>query len=134
MTAPCLFPTIRYRDADAAIDWLKQAFGFTEQAVYRGTDGIVAHAQLALGSSILMLGQARDDAYGALLGDQTVPRTDALYVAVEDLDTVFKAATGAGAVIEQPLHDTDYGSREFLCRDPEGHLWSIGTYWPKVGD
>jgi uncharacterized glyoxalase superfamily protein PhnB len=129
--APCLFPTLRCRDAEAMIAWLKDRLGFTEHAVHRN-GGIVEHAELALGSSILMLGQSRDDAYGQLVGDPAGRRTDALYVAIADPDALHATLAAAGAEITMPLRDTSYGSREFACRDPEGNLWSFGTYWPKA--
>jgi uncharacterized glyoxalase superfamily protein PhnB len=130
---PRIYPTIRYRDAEAMIHWLIEVFGFTERVVYRG-DGVVHHAELAYGSSILMLGQVRDDAYGSLVGDPNGRRTDALYVAVDDADALHAKAKAAGAKIETELRNTDYGSREFACRDPEGNLWSFGTYWPKTNE
>lgn len=133
MTAPCIFPSIRYHDAESAIAWLTDTIGFVEQAMYRNDDGSIAHAQYSLGSSILMLGEARDDDYGRLVGRLDGRRTDALYVAVEDLDALYERVQAAGSAIEIPLQDTSYGSREFLCRDPENNLWSFGTYWPKVG-
>ena len=128
---PCIFPTLRCQDAEAMIAWLKRHVGFTEHAVHRD-NGIIAHAELALGSSILMLGQSRDDAHGRLVGDPSGRRTDALYVAIADPDALHATLHAAGATIETPLRDTAYGSREFACRDPEGNLWSFGTYWPTV--
>ena len=130
---PRLYPTLRCRDADAMIRWLIDVFGFREHVVYRA-DGVVQHAELAFGSSILMLGQDRDDAYGKMVGERSGRRTDALYVAVPDPDQVFERARAAGATIEREPHDTEYGSRDFACRDPEGNLWSFGTYWPKVSE
>lgn len=130
--APCIFPTLRYRDADAAIRWLVDTAGFREHAVYRADDGTVAHAELALGTSMLMLGQMRDDDYARLQGDPRDRRTDAIYVAVSDPDALFVAISGSGATIEQAPYETPYGSREFSCRDAEGNLWSFGSYWPKV--
>ncbi|MGJ3261775.1 MAG: VOC family protein [Salinarimonas sp.] len=127
--APCLFPTLRCADADAMIAWLAKALGFRERVVYRDA-GIVAHAELMLGSSILMLGQDRDDAHGAAVGPRGGRRTDALYLAVADIDAAFAAAKAAGATITSDLADTSYGSRDFAFRDPEGNLWSVGTYWP----
>ncbi|WEF23313.1 VOC family protein [Paracoccus sp. S3-43] len=132
MAKPCIYPTLRYADADAAIRWLTDTLGFRDHAVHRAEDGTVAHAELALGPSIIMLGQARDDAYGAMVG--VGRRTDAIYVAVPDADAVFARVEASGVAIEKPPHDTDYGSREFACRDPEGNLWSVGTYWPTVAD
>lgn len=130
--APRLFPTLRCRDAEAMIRWLTDRIGFREHAVYRA-DGAVVHAELALGSSILMLGQERADAYGALVGQGAARRTDALYVAVPDADALHDALAAAGTPIAMALHDTPYGSRDFCCRDPEGNLWCFGTYWPKAG-
>ncbi len=129
--APCIFPTLRCRDAEALIAWLKERLGFVEHAVHR-SGGIVEHAELALGASILMLGQSRDDAYGLLVGEPAGRRTDALYVAVADPDALHARLQAAGTTITIPLRDTSYGSREFACRDPEGNLWSFGTYWPKA--
>ncbi|WP_372422109.1 VOC family protein [Salinarimonas chemoclinalis] len=132
-TAPCLFPTLRCTDADAMIAWLAEALGFRERVVYRDGDGegaAVAHAELVLGTSILMLGQERDDAYGAEVGARGGRRTDALYLAVADIDAAFARAKAAGATITAALGDTPYGTRDFAFRDPEGNLWSIGTYWP----
>jgi uncharacterized glyoxalase superfamily protein PhnB len=99
--------------------------------VYR-SEGVVQHAELAFGSSILMLGQDRENEYGTLVGDLEGRRTDAIYVAVEDPDGLYASVEASGAKIEMELHDTPYGSRDFACRDPEGNLWSFGTYWPKV--
>ena len=131
--APRLYPTMRCRDAEAMIRWLIDVIGFTERVIYR-KDGAVQHAELAYGSSILMLGQSRDDEYGKLVGDLAGRRTDAVYVAVEHPDALYARAKSAGARIEMELHTTDYGSRDFACRDPEGNLWSFGTYWPKTSE
>lgn len=129
MPAPCIFPTLRYADADAAIGWLTGAAGFTEHAVYRDDAGVVMHAELSLGSSIIMLGQRRDGEYERMAGE---PGGEAGYVAVADIGPLFDRIKSSGAEILRPPYDTDYGSREFTCRDPGGYLWSFGTYWPRV--
>jgi uncharacterized glyoxalase superfamily protein PhnB len=128
--APRIFPTLRCRDADEMIRWLTEVLGFVEHAVHRA-DGAVVHAELGFGTSLIMLGQARDGDYDNLVGDLGGRRTDAIYVAVDDPDAVHARVVASGARIEMELRQTDYGSREFACRDPEGNLWSIGTYWPK---
>lgn len=133
MNAPCLFPTLRYQDADAAIRWLRDVLGFSNHAIYRDDDGKIMHAELALGSSILMLGQARDDDYGRMIGG-VQSRRDAIYLAVPDIGPLHENAVKAGATIEMAPYATSYGSREFMCRDPEGNLWSVGTYWPTTKD
>ena len=56
------------------------------------------------------------------------PGTFGAYVVTDDPDGLCKRAVGAGAEIFRDLHDTDYGSRDFAVRDPEGNLWSFGTY------
>ena len=75
---------------------MKDIIGFTERVVYRN-EGVVQHAELALGSSILMLGQSRDDEYGKLVGDLGGRRTHSLYVAINDADALHAEAKAAGA-------------------------------------
>lgn len=130
--APRLYPTLRCRDADAIIAWLTGVLGFTERVIYRNEAGVASHAELAFGPSVLMLGQERDDAYGALVGDRASRRTDSLYLAIDDPDALHARVVASGVKIEMPLHDTDYGSRDFTCRDAEGNLWSFGTYRPSA--
>ena len=129
-----IFPTLRYRDAPAMIAWLCEAFGFSERVVYPGPDGTIAHAELSLGSAMIMLGSARDDRFGAMVGapDAEGGNGQAIYVAIEDPDGLCARAQAAGARILMGLTDTDYGSRDFICRDPEGYVWCFGTYWPKA--
>jgi uncharacterized glyoxalase superfamily protein PhnB len=130
MTEPRIYPCLRYLDAPAAIAWLGRAFGFEELMVVPGeTAGTVAHAELRMGSCVVMLGSARDDAYGQsprTLGGVT----QTVYMAVGDPDALHARAAAAGAEIIRLPTDTDYGSREFSCRDPEGHVWSFGTWRP----
>ena len=129
---PRIYPTFRFRDAATMIDWLGDAFGFTVKARYEDDKGVVGHAELALGSSIIMCGQAQEDEYGNIVGEPGDQGGKSLYVAVDDVDALFERARKAGAAIEQGLTDRDYGSREFICRDPEGNVWCFGTYWPKA--
>ena len=58
---------MRYHDAAAAIEWLCEAFGFVRHLVVPGEGGIIAHAQLRFGNSMIMLGSARDDEFGKLV-------------------------------------------------------------------
>jgi uncharacterized glyoxalase superfamily protein PhnB len=129
---PRIYPTFRYKDAERMIDWLANAFGFTVHAKYADDDGVVQHAELTLGSSIIMLGTARHDAYGKMVGEPGQNGGKSVYVAVDDADALYARAKAAGAKILEEPTDRDYGSREFLCADPEGNVWSFGTYWPKA--
>ena len=131
--APRLYPALRYADARAMIDWLQEAFGFTLHACY-GDGDIVDHAQLALGSSMIMLGTARDDNFCKIVGSPGSGGGKSIYIAVDDADAAHERAKAAGAKIEEEPVDRDYGSREFICRDPEGNIWAFGTYWPKASE
>jgi len=127
-----LIPCLRYRDAPAAIDWLCESCGFTRHLVVPGEQGGIAHAQLTLGESMLMLGSALESEYGRLMRqpDQAGGCTQSLYVQVADADALYARAKAAGARIAIEIRDEDYGGRGFTCHDPEGHLWSFGTYDP----
>lgn len=128
---PRLYPTFRYRDAAGMSDWLCEAFGFTVRARHQ-RDGRLLHAELALGSAMIMLGSTADDAFGALVGEPGATGGKSVYVAVDDADLTHARARAAGARMLQDLTERDYGSREFICADPEGNVWCFGTYWPKA--
>jgi uncharacterized glyoxalase superfamily protein PhnB len=130
---PNLFPALRYQDAPAAIEWLVQAFGFEKKAVYPGPEGsnTIAHAELRLGSGLIMLGSAKDDHLNMKSPRELGAITQGIYIVVDDVDARFERAKAAGAEVVIPPQDLDYGSREFAVRDPEGHLWSFGTYSPE---
>lgn len=131
--APRIYPSFHYHDAPAMIDWLGKAFGFVVRARYEDGD-IVHHAELSLGSSMIMVGSARNDAYGKMVGQPGSNGGKSLYLAVDDADAACARARAAGVTILQEPTDRDYGSREFICADPEGNVWSCGTYWPKAAD
>jgi uncharacterized glyoxalase superfamily protein PhnB len=120
-----VWPTLRATDARALIRFLVDAFGF-EEVVVHGDGDRVDHAQLAwpLGGGI-MLGSARTDEGDAW---RLQPGTFGAYVVADDIDARHDRAAAAGAEILKEPYDTDYGSRDFLARDPEGNLWSFGTY------
>lgn len=125
-TATSVWPALRYRDARAAIRFLVEALGFEEVVSYPGeSDDVVAHAELRWprGGGV-MLGSAREDSTIASLP----PGTGAVYLVTDDPDRLYQRATAAGAEVVAELQDTDYGSRDFTVRDPEGVLWSFGTY------
>jgi uncharacterized glyoxalase superfamily protein PhnB len=121
-----IFPVLRYEDAHAAIDFLERAFGFERHAVSDGESGGVGHAELTLGDEYVMLSSTGE---GDERFNQGAGRYS-LYVVVSDPDAHFARAKEAGAQIERELADQDYGSREYTARDPEGNLWSFGTYRP----
>ena len=128
-----VIPALRYRNAPGAIDWLCQVFGFERHAVYANPDGTVAHAELALNGGMIMLGAAKEDEHSQRFrspDELNGAETRGVYIVVADADQVHARAVAAGATIVRPLQNTDYGSREFAVKDPEGHSWSAGTYDP----
>lgn len=129
--APRIYATFRYRDPASMIDWLTKAIGF-ELRVKHGEGDDIRHAELTFGSSIIMIGKARDDDYGALVGSPGEPGGKSLYVAIDDADALYARVKAAGTEILEELRDKDYGSRDFICRDPERNVWCFGTYWPKA--
>ncbi len=125
-----IFPALRYRDAPAAIAWLERAFGFRPLAVHPGPDGTIGHAELALDQGVIMVSTARPDAYGASSPKEVGAVSQSLYVQVDEVDRHHARAAAAGADVFRPPEETPYGAREYSCRDPEGHVWSFGTYRP----
>jgi uncharacterized glyoxalase superfamily protein PhnB len=128
-TVPCL----RYRDLAAMIDWLCRAFALERHLIVNGDGGGVEHAQLTFGNGMVMLGPVRDDAFGRLMaqpGETGGRETQCAYLVCDDPDALHDRAVAAGAVVLMPLKDEDYGGRGFSCRDPEGHIWSFGSYDP----
>ncbi|HYW26028.1 MAG TPA: VOC family protein [Terriglobales bacterium] len=123
---PQVWPTLRACDARALIRFLVDAFGFEATAVY-GDGDQVGHAELSWppGGGI-MLGSAHEPGDGDPWPLQ--PGTFGAYVVTDEPDALFERAKAAGAEVLAGVHDTDYGSRDFSVRDPEGNRWSFGTY------
>jgi uncharacterized glyoxalase superfamily protein PhnB len=128
-----IIPSLRYRDAPAAIEWLCNALGFTRNAVYEGPDNTIAHAQLTIGGGMIMLGSTSDNEFGRHMRQPEQMGggvTHAVYIVVADADAHYAKAKAAGAEIVFDIKDESYGGRGYTCRDPEGYVWSIGTYDP----
>lgn len=127
-----MIPTMRYDDAPRMIGWLCEAFGFERHFVVPGDDGTIAHAQLSHGRGMVMCGSARDDEWGAFVKTSRAlgGNSGSVYVVVQDVDAHCARAQAAGADILYGPRDTDYGSREYAARDPEGQIWNFGTYDP----
>lgn len=130
-TLPSIYPFLRYEDPESALRFLKQAFGFEERAVYRSPDGAVAHAELTLGHGLIMFGGPDSANRMKMASSKQVPaKNQGVYIVVTDPDALCARAKAAGASILMELTDTDYGSRDFSALDPEGNIWSFGTYQP----
>ncbi|MFD3594845.1 VOC family protein [Nocardia sp. NPDC058640] len=127
-TQPGIWPCLAFTDAAAMIEFLTTAFGFEEVAVYAREDDatIVEHGELRWpgGGGIMFGSTGRDDTpFGT-----RPPGVANLYLVTDTPDALYDRATTAGATIIRELRDEDYGSRGFSAADPEGNLWSFGTY------
>jgi uncharacterized glyoxalase superfamily protein PhnB len=125
MSETVIWPTLRYSDAQAAIRFLVDAFGFERVAVYETGDQ-VDHAELRWpGGGGVMLGSASRE-------ETTISGlpagTGSVYIVTDDPDGLYRRAVAADATVTGELRDEDYGSRGFTVRDPEGVHWSFGTY------
>jgi len=113
-------------DAGKAIEFYKRAFGAKERERMLGPDGKIAHAELEIGDSILMLADPMPQSpfkppkqLGGISGG--------LYVYVEDVDEVVQQAIDAGGTITMPVDTMFWGDRFGSVTDPFGHTWSIAT-------
>jgi uncharacterized glyoxalase superfamily protein PhnB len=124
--APTIWPALRCKDSKGLLKFLADAFGFEETLVVED-NGVVHHAEMRwpLGGGV-MFGDDREaeDELHAQLPNGPV----SIYVVCDDPDALFERASGRGAQVLQGLKDEDYGSRGFTVKDPEGNVWTFGTY------
>ena len=111
-------PYLVVADADSEIRFLKTVFGATEASCQRNPDQTVMHAELNVGNSLIMLGQAGRD-WKALAA--------ALYVWVPDVDAAYARALQAGATSQSAPEDKPYGHRNAGVVDQNGITWWIGS-------
>jgi uncharacterized glyoxalase superfamily protein PhnB len=121
-----VWPIVRYRDARAAMRFLADAFGFEVTAVHPA-EGPVQHAELRwpLGGGIMLGDQGQGD---PIFAQNPQVGRSSVYVVTDEPDKLYARAVEAGAEIAREMRDEDYGSRGFTARDPEGNVWSFGTY------
>ncbi|GIH75769.1 VOC family protein [Planobispora longispora] len=133
-----VIPHIMVDDAAAAIDFYRRAFGAREDFRIDAPGGGILHAEITVGHSVLMLGDAGGDEAGAApfaapasLGGGT---SVALHVFVPDVDSLAERAEAAGAEILQPPKDMFHGDRTLILRDPSGHVWVFLTHLEDVSE
>jgi PhnB protein len=120
-------PYLHIKGAAEAIEFYKKAFGATELLRMEMTPGVVGHAEIQIGDSILMLADECPQAGNkapATLGGTTM----GLMLYVDNVDTVFAQAINAGAKSVRPVADQFYGDRSGTVTDPYGHCWTIATH------
>jgi PhnB protein len=126
-TYPRVSPHLSVAGAAEAIDYYKSALGATERMRMPMPDGKIAHAEIQIGDSVIMIGDELEggtDPSPKTLGGSPV----ALFVYVEDVDDVYQRATDAGAQSVQPPENHFYGDRVAMFDDPFGHRWNIATH------
>ena len=111
-------PYLLVAGADAELAFLKAAFGAQERDVSRNTDGSIMHAEITIGDSLVMIGQA---------GGQWQPRDGAFYLWVDDVDATYRKALAAGGTSESEPEDKPYGHRNAGVIDPSGLTWWIAA-------
>ena len=122
-----LTPYLMITGAKGAIEFYKQVFRATEIMRFDDPSGRIAHAEIKIGDSVLMV----SDEYPEMgfKSPQTIGASASLtMVYLEDVDACFARATAAGAKVLKPLRDEFYGDRTGTFVDPFGHLWTVATH------
>jgi uncharacterized glyoxalase superfamily protein PhnB len=120
-----VYPSLTYRDVEAALEFLQRAFGFEAEEMGRDGAGAVRYATLRHGEGrVLLQPDLPEELHGSHVGRGWT------YVAVADPDGHYERARAAGASVMSELHDAGGGMRGYSARDPEGNLWSFGSDRP----
>jgi PhnB protein len=120
-------PYLTVKNAERALDFYKRAFGARERMRMPTPDGKIAHAELQIADSIIMLGEECPE-HGNVSPETLGGTGLGLALYVEDVDQVFKRATDAGASVKEPLSDKFWGDRAGTVTDPFGHKWMLLTH------
>jgi uncharacterized glyoxalase superfamily protein PhnB len=133
MNGPTITPSVMYHDAQAGIKWLTEVLGLTLKSLYQTPDGKIAFAELVWRTGIVFVSSRPPE-------DNPWSRVGVASIALvaEDAKSVtghYERARAAGADIVRALHVAHTpafpdGSTQFDLRDPEGNLWTLGTFQP----
>jgi PhnB protein len=122
---PSVMPYLLYEDSEGALEFLVNAFGFTEKLRMTDDSGRVSHAEVQMSDGVIMFGTPPGDYKNpAKLGG----KTQSVYVYVDDVDAHYERARQTGAKIVREPEDQFYGDRNYAVEDPEGHEWYFGTH------
>jgi PhnB protein len=130
---PRVTPYLNVIGAADAIAWYSKVLGATERMRLDGPGGTIAHAEVDLGGSVIMLADEFPEMGNkspATLGGTPV----SLMVYVEDVDATYATALAAGATEIDPVQDKFYGDRSGMFRDPWGHEWTVATHVEDVSE
>ena len=118
-------PSITLRDGTKAIEFYKKALGAQERAIARGPDGKIMHAEIQIGNSIVML---NEEVMGSRSAETIGGSPVSFYLYVEDVDSAFQRAIGAGGKSTMPVSDMFWGDRMGNFTDPFGLNWTLATH------
>jgi uncharacterized glyoxalase superfamily protein PhnB len=118
-------PQLLVNGAGKLIEFMRQAFGAQERMRFPMPDGSVAHAELTIGDSVVMVADATAE-FPACEGF--------IHLYVDDVDSVYQKALAAGATSLRPPQDEFYGDRSSTVRDISGNRWSISTHIEDVSE
>jgi PhnB protein len=122
-----LIPVLAVDDSAAAIDFYKRAFGAKERMRMEGPDGSIAHAEIEIADTVVMLGD--DSEQRTIKSPEQLGGTSAaVFLYVEDVDSAAQQAADAGAEITMPVDDMFWGDRYGKLVDPFGHEWHLATH------
>ena len=121
-----LTPALIVKDARAAIEFYKKAFGATEREFVEGPGGRIMYAEISIGDSILMFSEEMPE-MGCLSPASLKGSPASLYLYTQDVDALFDRAVKAGAQVKMPVGDMFWGDRCGTLTDPFGYQWSIAT-------
>jgi PhnB protein len=121
-------PYLVIRGAARAIDFYKKAFGAIERGRMPGPGGLLMHAEVKIGDSIVMMCDEMPEMTRWVSPDALKGTTAAIHLYVEDADALFARAVAAGAKVSMPLMDAFWGDRFGKLTDPFGHEWTIATH------
>jgi uncharacterized glyoxalase superfamily protein PhnB len=122
--------SVPYDDPRGGIRWLTEVLGFRPAAIHDGPAGDVVHAELTWEGGFLFVGRrapAGEPWHAVGISSIALNTHDP-----EAVDRYYERALASGADIIRPLHDAPFGSHQFDVRDPEGNLWTVGTYQPQI--
>ena len=128
-----LTPYMTVRNARAAIDFYRQAFGAEKVLQLDMADGSVAHAEIRIGDSVVMLSE-ENEAWGTKSPLSLGGSPMFLMAYVADVDAAFRRAIDAGATEVRPVADQFYGDRAGTLKDPFGHQWTLATHIEDVSE
>lgn len=122
-------PALIVKGGDKALAFYRDVFGASERMRFPGPDGTVAHAEIEIGDSVVIVEEA-----SSYMGTQAPPPDGLagspvfLYIYVEDVDATIARAVELGATLKRPAQNQFYGERDGFIIDPFGHGWTIASH------